>query len=190
MVVEKSRNRLVSSMNTKELETQNRDKVLELIPYARSASQEYSAQIKNVNANKSVHRSNKISNSALEQQSWNQESWDQGPQWNQESWDQGPQWNQGSNHNQSSNNELQQLSSSKNNEEVKILKRNSETVGKQIKIRMETSKAFVQDLRTKMIFLTNIYTAKELSKILDKTFTEAERSNPELVELFKYRKSA
>ena len=190
MVVEKSRKRLVSSINLKELEILNRDKVLTLIPYARSASQEYSAQIKSSNAKKLVQRSDSTSSSALKQQSWNQESWDQGPQWNQESWDQGPQWNQGSDFNQKSRKSVKQLSSSKNIEEVKILKRNNEKVEKQIKIRIENDKAFVQDLRTKMIFLTNTHTAKKLSTILNKTFAEAEHSNPELIKLFEYRKSA
>ncbi|MEM0142606.1 MAG: hypothetical protein QXL94_01430 [Candidatus Parvarchaeum sp.] len=179
MVVKRSRMRLVSSITLKELETLNKDKVLKLIPYARCASQEYSAQIKNNNAKKSAQHSNSLSNLALKQQNWTQESWDQGPQ-----------WNQNADFNQKSNNSAQKLNSSKNNNEVKILKRNDEKVGKQIKIRIETGKAFIQDLRTKMIFLTTIHTAKELFKILNKTFAEAKHSNPELLKLFKYKKRA
>ncbi|MGC8479503.1 MAG: hypothetical protein ACP5M9_02435 [Candidatus Micrarchaeia archaeon] len=63
-------------------------------------------------------------------------------------------------------------------------------VGRQIKIRVEKDKAFVQDLRTNMIFLTTADVAKRINIILNKTFEEASRSDPDILKLFEYRKSA
>ena len=136
-----------------------------LIPYSRSASQEYSLPIKDSKRESKSKLSNKV---IWDQESWNQEAWDQGPKWVQESWDQ----NIG------------------RTDLMKRLKRDDEIVGKQIKVRLETDKAFVQDLRTKMIFLTTVKTGRKIIAILGKTFEEARSSNPEIIKLFEYKRSA
>ncbi len=136
-----------------------------LIPYARSASQEYSIPVENSGRK---NKSTLADKAVWEQESWNQEAWDQGPKWVQESWDQ----NIG------------------RTDLMKRLRRKEEKVGKQIKVRIEEDKAFVQDLRTKMIFLTTVKTGMKIIAILNKTFEEAESSNPEIIKLFEYRRSA
>jgi hypothetical protein len=137
-----------------------------LIPYARSASQEYSVPVEN---SKTKSKSDLSKRAAVwEQEQWTQEAWDQGPKWVQESWDQ----NIG------------------RTDLLKRLKRDDEIVGKQIKVRLEDDKAFVQDLRTKMIFLTTVSTGRKIISILNKTFKEASSSNPEIIKLFEYKRSA
>ena len=169
---EKSKS-LVSTVDIgAELKLLNRSGALELIPYARNASQEYSMPITNTRGQRSSKhtRFNLLNKPVWDQEEWKQDSWNQSDPWSQSD-----PWTQ---------------SSSTENNLSSRLKISNDKVGKQIKIRIEPDKAFVQDLRTNMIFLTTVDVAKRINKILNKTFDEAFHSDPDILRLFEYRKSA